>query len=91
MRPGSTELADIFIDLQIQPLISLQPLDQNQCLVPQMKDLLYICLEIKDQGFQMTFKVCNLGSNRPHFHRAYVLGVYNDLSTTVLKSKCTSQ
>ena len=31
----------------------------------------------------MTFKVCNLGSKRPHLHRAYVLGVYNNLGTTV--------
>ena len=31
----------------------------------------------------MSFKVCNLGSKRPHFHSAYVLRVYNNLGTTV--------
>ena len=31
----------------------------------------------------MTFKVSNLGSERPHLHRAYVLGVYNNLGSTV--------
>ena len=61
-HPGPAVSADIFFDLQLWPLISLQPLDQNQCLVPHMKDLLRICLEIKGQSFWMTFKVCNLGS-----------------------------
>ena len=46
----------------IWPLISLQPLDQNQCLVPHFKDLLRICLEIKGQSFWMTFKVYNSSS-----------------------------
>ena len=32
----------------------------------------------------MSFKVCNLGSKRPHLHSAYVLGVYNNLGTTVV-------
>ena len=41
------ELEDIFFNLQLWPLISLQPLDQNQCLVPHLKDLLRICLEKK--------------------------------------------
>ena len=63
-KPGW--LADIFFDLQLQPLISLQPLDQIQCLVPHLKDLLCICLELKAQGIWMTFKVCNLGSNYPY-------------------------
>ena len=57
-RPSSR----FFIHLQIWPLISLQPLDQNQCLVPHLKDLFHICLETKVQGFWMTFKVCNHGS-----------------------------
>ena len=73
MYPGPAVLADTFFDLQLWPLISLQPLDQNQCLVPHMKDLLNICLEIKDQGFWMTFKVCNLGSKQPYFNRGYVV------------------
>ena len=62
MHPGPAVSADIFFDLQLWPLISLQPLDQNQCLVPHMKDLLRICLEIKGQSFWMNFKVCNYGS-----------------------------
>ena len=32
-------------------LISLQPFDQNQRLVPYLKDLFHICLETKAQGF----------------------------------------
>ena len=54
--------ADIFYELQLWPLVSLQPLDQNQCLVPHLKDLFHICLETKIQGFWMTFNLCNLGS-----------------------------
>ena len=48
--------ADIFFELQLWPLISLQPLDQNQYLVHHLKDLFHICLETKAQGFWMTFK-----------------------------------
>ena len=48
-----------------------------------MKDLFCICLEPEAQGRDLTFKVGNLGSKRPHLHRAYVLGVYNNLGTTV--------
>ena len=33
------------------PLMSLQPLDQNQYIVPNLKDLFHICLETKAQGF----------------------------------------
>ena len=29
------------------------------------------------------FKVSNLGLKRPHLHRAYVIGLYNNLDTTV--------
>ena len=48
-EPGRS--ADIIFDLQLWPLISLQPLDQNPCFVPHLKDLLRICLEIEAQGF----------------------------------------
>ena len=65
--------ADIFFDLQLWPLISLRPLDQNQCLVPQLKDLFHNCLVDKAQGFWMTFNECNLGSKKPYFNRAYVV------------------
>ena len=73
MRSRSAALADIFFFLQLWPLVSLQPLDQNQCLVPHLKDLLCICLEIEAQGFWMSFKVCNLGSKYPYFNRAYLV------------------
>ena len=65
--------ADIFSELQLWPLVSLQPLNQNQCLVFHLKDLIHICLETKAQGFSMTFNVCNLGSKYPYFNRAYVV------------------
>ena len=51
LHPWSAELADIFLKLQIGPLISLQPLKQNQCSLLHLKDLFYISLEIKAQGF----------------------------------------
>ena len=80
--------ADIFFDLQLWPLISLQPLDQNQCLVLHLKDLLHICLEAKAQGFWVTFKVFNFGSKWPHIYRAYVLkGVYFIIKTLYFRSK----
>ena len=63
---GCKELAEIYYKFQLWPLISLQPIDWNQCLVHHLKDLFHICLEIKTQGFWMTFKVCNLGSNYPY-------------------------
>ena len=83
MCPGSAELVDIFSELQLWSLVSLLPLDQNQFLVPHLKDLFHICLETKAQGFWMTFKLCNLGSKWPHLHRAYVLRVSNNLGSTV--------
>ena len=51
----------------------MQPLDENQCLVSHLKDLIHICLETKAQGFSMTFNMCNLGSKYPYFNRAYVV------------------
>ena len=65
--------ADIFYELQFWPLVSLQPLDQNQCLVPHLKDLFHICLGIKAQSFWMTFNIYNLSSKYPYFIRAYVV------------------
>ena len=75
--------ADIFLNLQLWLLISLQPLDQNQCLVLHLKDLLHICLEAKAQGFWVTFKVLNLGSKQPYFNSAYVVRVPIFSFTTV--------
>ena len=83
MCPGPAQLADFFFKLQLSPLIFLQPLDQNKILVPHSKDLFHVCLEPEAQGHDMIFKVCNLSSKRPHLHRAYVLGVYNNLGSTV--------
>ena len=51
MHLGLAELADIFFDLQLLPMISLQPQDQNHGLVPHLKDLFDNCLETKAQGF----------------------------------------
>ena len=45
----------------------LLPLDQNECLVPHLKDPIHICLEPEAQGHGMTFKVCNVGSKYPYF------------------------
>ena len=56
------ESADIFVDLQLSSLISLQTLDQKQSLVPHLKDPLHTYLEPENQGNGMTFKVFNLGS-----------------------------
>ena len=38
------------------------PLDQNECLVPHLKDLIHICLEPEAQGRGMTFNVHYIGS-----------------------------
>ena len=73
---GSNQ-ADIPFNLQLWPLISLQPLDQNQCLVLYLKDLLHICLETKAQGFWVTFKVSNLGSKYSSW--AYVIFFFRTL------------
>ena len=88
MRCNGSNQADrqIFFDLQLWPLISLQPLDQNQCLVPHLKDLFHICLETKAQGFWMTFKVCNHGSKYPYL--LHKMGfVDSQFGTTVDQSR----
>ena len=70
-EPGRS--ADIFSELQLWLMVTLQPLDKNGCIVPYLKDLFYICLETKVQGFWITFEICNLGSKYPYFNRAYVV------------------
>ena len=50
-------------------------LDQNQCLVPHLKDLIEICLEPKAQGHGMNFKVCNLKSRQPHLCSTYLVSL----------------
>ena len=76
----SGQIFFFFFDLQLWPLISLYPLDQNQPLVPHIKDLCHVCLETKGQGYWKTFKVYNLSSN---FNRAYVVKVWTFLVTAV--------
>ena len=73
LKPGRS--ADIFSEPWLWPLVSLQPLNQNQCLVLHIKDLLHFCLETKGQGYWMTFKVCNLSSKWSYFNRACVVRV----------------
>ena len=68
MPPGSAELADIFSELQLWPLVSLQPLNQNQCLVPHLTYLFHISPRLLND-----FKEFNLGSKYPCFNRAYVV------------------
>ena len=79
----SDRSADFFFDLQLWSLISLQPPDQYQSLVPHLKHLFHICIETKAQGFSMTFKVCNLRSKYPYFNRTYVVSEKTYLHTTV--------
>ena len=43
----------------------LQPLDQNECLVPYLKDLIYTCLDVEAQGHGKTFMVYNVGLKYP--------------------------
>ena len=82
-EPGRS--ADIFSGLQLWPLVSLQPLDQNQSLVPHLKDLFHICLDPKAQGFWITFNVFNCGSKYPYFNKAYVVTVKTQSHITVQK------
>ena len=56
-----------FIDLQLWPLIFLQPLDLQGCTVPHLKDLIHICLEPEAQGCGMTFNRFYVGSKYPYF------------------------
>ena len=77
IQPVSAELADIFSQLQLWPLISLQPLDQNQFLVLHLKDLFHICLETKAQGFWMNFKLCIMVQSNPIYYIKWGLLMLN--------------
>ena len=55
------------IDLQLWPLIFLQPLDLQERTVPHLKYLINICLETESQGHGMTFKVIYVHSKYPYF------------------------
>ena len=52
--------------------------------MPHLKDLFHICLEPEDQGHNMTFRVCNLGSKQPNLYSAYVVSVAFQVHTTIL-------
>ena len=80
-KPGPYQ--KILFYLRLWPLIFLQPSDQNQCLVPHLKDLIEICLEPKAQGHGMNFKVCNLKSRQPHLCSTYLVSVASQLHTIV--------
>ena len=45
----------------------LQPVDQNECLIPHLKDLIRIYLEPEDQDPSSPFKILYFNLNRPHF------------------------
>ena len=64
-------------------MVTLQPLDKNRCIVPYLKDLFHICLDLEAQDHGITFKVCNLGSKLPHLHSAYVVTIPSQSHTTV--------
>ena len=53
------------IDLQLWPLIFFQPLDQQECTVPYLKDLINIYLQNESQGHDMTFNMIYLHSKYP--------------------------
>ena len=61
----------------------MQPLDQNEFLVPHLKDLFHMSLKPEAQGYGMIFRVCNLDSKQLHLYSAYVLSVPSQWQTTV--------
>ena len=56
-----------FVDLQLWPLIFLQPLDLQECTVPHLKDMIHISLEPETQGCGVTFNMGYVGSNYAYF------------------------
>ena len=55
----------ILFDPQIQASTVLQPIDQNEHLVPHLKDLIHIFLEAEAQESSMTFNVIFSRSKYP--------------------------
>ena len=53
----------VFIPPGTYFIIFLQPFDQYQCLVPSLKDLHYVSLDLEAQGLSMTFKAYNLAQS----------------------------
>ena len=64
---GARLIWQIFFDLQLWPLIFLQPLDLQGCTVPHLKDMIHICSETESQGHGITFNKIYLHSNYPYF------------------------
>ena len=62
--PWAVWTGRFFIDLQLWPLIFLQPINLQGCTVPQLKDLIKICLELAAQDPSRTLKVlCDILNN----------------------------
>ena len=67
MQLGVGWTGRFFINLQLWPLIFLQPLDLQGHTVPHLKDMIHICLEDESQGHGMTFNMIYDRSRYPHF------------------------
>ena len=65
--PGASWTGRFFINLQLWPLIFLQPLDLQECTVPHFKDLIDTCLEPEAQGCGTTFNRFYFWSMYPYF------------------------
>ena len=61
-------LADISFDLKLWPLISLQPLDQNWCLVPHLKDLCHIFWRSKSKAFEWILRYVIMVQSSPIYY-----------------------
>ena len=90
----SGRAAGFFLDLQLWQLVFLQSFDLQRPAIPLWKDLnllywLRFCPRDQEH-FKHRFAL----SNWPHFNRAYVLGVFTNISTTVVGSitseRCTT-
>ena len=60
-------ILQFLINLQLWPLIFLQPLNLQGCTIPHLKDLIDIYLENESQGHSMTFNMVYLCSKYPYF------------------------
>ena len=65
--PGAGWTSRFLIDLQLWPLIFLQPLNLQECTVTHLKDLIHICLGPEAQGLVMTFNRFYVRSKYPYF------------------------
>ena len=81
LEPG--RWADIFFELQLWLMVTLQPLYKNGCIEPHLKDLFNICLEPEVQVQSMTYKAHNVGSKYLYFTP------YKGKSITLTEQNCT--